>query len=259
MTDVIVIGDIHGNARALRAALDRADRGRVDHLVFVGDLLTYGHDVEQVLDIVQERQQSGATLLLGNHDKMYLDICAGERAYLDRLPDWIKHSVDKTLESLDANRFHALPWRDEVVHDGVVISHANPFGGGDWTYLNALEEHQRAAEAVAARELRAGVFGHTHRGRWYVGDSRSATVDVELSTMMTVPKDRTLIANAGAVGQPRDQRKCAVILRLSIDRDRIEGLFEPVGYDVTAHIAQLRSAGLPTATTEKLCAFFAAA
>jgi hypothetical protein len=32
-----------------------------------------------------------------------------------------------------------------------------------------------------------------------------------------------------------------------------------IGYDVTAHIAQLRSAGLPTATTEKLCAFFAAA
>jgi predicted phosphodiesterase len=255
MTNVVVIGDIHGNARALRSALDLADRGALDHLVFVGDLLTYGHDVQEVLELVGERQQRGATLLLGNHDQMYMNLLAGERGYFERLPDWIKHSVDKTLDVLHGDALRALQWTEEVMHDGVLIAHANPFGGNDWTYLNALEQHQRAATILAARGLRAGVFGHTHRPRWFVGDPQTAT-DVDLLTTLVATVDTTLVANAGAVGQPRDQQKRSVILRLAIESDRIEGVFEPVAYDVSAHLADVRRAGLPHATTEKLCSFF---
>jgi len=66
MSTIAVLGDVHGNARALRAALAQAHKGPFDRMVFLGDLLTYGHDVDEVLDLVAEAQEKdSATLLWG--------------------------------------------------------------------------------------------------------------------------------------------------------------------------------------------------
>jgi len=256
MTCIVVIGDVHGNARALRAALDKARRGPVDRIVLVGDLLTYGHDVREVLGLVHDTQKrEGTLLLIGNHDQMYMDLARGERAYFESLPDWIKHSVEKTLEELDVAEFRdQLEWREEVTLDGVLVSHAGPFGPGDWTYVDKPDTYERAARRIEERALRGGVFGHTHRARWYVGDAKSATNDVELDVPLRAAT--SLIANAGAIGQPRDPRRRSLILRLAITAGEMVGVFEPIAYDVDAHIASLRRAGLPPATTERLCSFF---
>ena len=91
MTTIVILSDVHGNARALRAALVQALRDPIDHLVFLGDLLTYGHDVQEVLDLVNEAQtKHDAVLLIGNHDQLYFDIAKGDSPYLDTLPEWIQ-------------------------------------------------------------------------------------------------------------------------------------------------------------------------
>ena len=168
MTTVVVIGDVHGNAGALRAALAQASRGPMDHLVFAGDLLTYGHDVDEVLELVAGAQADhGATLLIGNRDQLYFDLARGDRGYAAKLPDWITESVELTLSVLDTAAFRdGLRWSSEHVVDGALFAHANPFGGRDWTYLNHPPELDRAAEVLAARRLSVGVFGHTHRPKW---------------------------------------------------------------------------------------------
>src|SRR5580765_3596669 len=100
MATIAVVGDVHGNARALRAALAQARKCSLDRMVFLGDLLTYGHDVDEVLDLVAEAQEKdGATLLVGNHDRLYVDIIDGRHDYFDRLPDWVKDTVNLTLEA----------------------------------------------------------------------------------------------------------------------------------------------------------------
>ena len=255
MTRVVVIGDVHGNARALRAALAQARTAAVDRLVFVGDLLTYGHDTDEVLELVSEAQAEGASLLIGNHDQMYFDVASGNREYLDSLPEWIRDSVELTLRSLDLASFrNNLVWNSEIVIEDVLVSHAGPFGRGDWTYVAPLAEHQRAAEQLALRGLRGGVFGHTHRARWFTGDATQATADVELDH--TYRADKTLVANAGAIGQPRDKRGQAVLLRLELRPECVAGSFEPVNYDVAAHVDALRNLPLPSTTIERLCSFF---
>jgi predicted phosphodiesterase len=247
---VVVLGDIHGNGRALRAALDQAARGPMDRLIFLGDLLTYGHDVDQVLDLVSEAQATwDATLLTGNHDQLYSDLARGERGYADKLPDWITESVAYTRTRLDDRRFAALRWSEELIVDGALFAHANPFGFGDWGYLNHPVELARAAETLTTRGLTLGVFGHTHRPKW-------DRTDVTAGTRTTTPRTKPIVANAGAVGQPRDRHAQALILRLELTAESATATFEAVTYDVAAHVAALRASGLSAATVDKLASFF---
>lgn len=233
---VVIFGDVHGNARALRAALSRADDTAFDALVFIGDLLTYGHDVDEVIELVAAAQaKHRATLLIGNHDQMYFDLAAGDRRYYDKLPAWIRTSIDLTTNLLgDRALADSLVWSTEVVLDGVLFSHANPFG--DWTYLNTDGDVARAREVLRHRSLRAGVFGHTHRPRW--------------------DRDAPAVINVGSVGQPRDGTGRSVIVRL--DTETLDASFEPIDYDLAAHLAGLRATGLEPSTIERLEKFFAA-
>ncbi len=250
-TTIVVLGDVHGNARALRAALERARQGPMDRLVFLGDLLTYGHDIVEVLDLVEDAQaRHDAVLLTGNHDQMYFDLADGDRTYFDKLPDWLKETVTFTAERLDTARFRSrLRWSKEHVLDRAFFAHANPFGYGDWTYLNHARDSERAADTLQSRGLDVGVFGHTHRARWDGAEVRSGDT-------YTTPRTHPIVANAGSLGQPRDARAESVLLRLSLSPDAAKAEFEAVTYDVAAHVAALRAAGLSDATTERLAGFF---
>ncbi len=257
MTVIAVIGDVHGNARALRAALQRVHAAPFDRIVFLGDLLTYGHDVDEVLDLVSEAQtKHGATVLIGNHDRMYFDLAAGRREYFDGLPGWLKDTVNLTLTAPRAASLASqLVWSDEIMlDDRAIAAHANPFGRNDWRYLNSVEDYSDAETALTNRALDVGVFGHTHRPRFYDGERPLEAVpyDEPLEARRASP----IVINAGSVGQPRDGTGEAVLLRLVLAEDAVRASFERVEYDVSAHLASVRSAKLPSATIERLLRFF---
>ncbi len=259
MTSFGVVGDVHGNARALRAALAKLREAPLDHLIFIGDLLTYGNDVGEVLDLVEDAQRtSNATLLVGNHDQMYFDVAEGERTYFEKLPPWIRESVELTLERLDMNRFRTrLRWSVEHRVDDVYFAHANPFGPGDWAYLNTDDDLEKARVALEAKKVAIGVFGHTHRPRWCVSSRASAPREVPRDIAVSASRDETVVANAGSVGQPREDGASAVVMRFMTTNDGAEATFSSLDYDVAGHLASLLSAGMTEATTARLCAFFA--
>jgi hypothetical protein len=218
-------------------------------MVFVGDLLTYGHDVDEVLDLVGEAQASDhAHLVIGNHDQMYFDGTLPET-----LPTWIADSVRLTRTQLRGPLRDRFTWTDEYLVDGVLVSHANPFGFGSVRYLVADTDDAPACAALAARGARVGIFGHTHRPRWRgCGPGAEPPLDEPLACSLDTP----LLVNAGTVGQPRDLRRRSVILRIAIEADRAGATFEPVDYDVAAHVEALRRLPLPQPTIDHLCSFF---
>ena len=258
MTTIAVVSDVHGNARALRAALAQARKGPLDRMVFLGDLLTYGHDVNEVLDLVAEAQQKdGATLLVGNHDRMYFDMVEGRHDYFDGLPDWLKDTVNLTLEApRTATLAKAFSWVEEMrLDDRAIAAHANPYGKSDWRLLNSLNEHLEAGVALAQRSLDVGVFGHTHRPRFFDGVRPLGAVPFDEA--LEASRGNPIVINAGAVGQPRDGTGQAVLLRLTLTEQTVRATFERVAYDLAAHIAAVRAAKLPSATIERLVNFFA--
>lgn len=256
MTQTIaVFGDVHGNGRALKAALTQAKTRGCDRMVFVGDLLTYGHDVTEVIDLVAEAQtKHGAELIIGNHDRMYFDLAAGNRAYYETLPAWLQASIDLTLEDPRTTSLADLKWSSAVqLDDRAVAGHGNPFGAEDWRYLNSDQDHIDAATALAGRGMDVGVYGHTHRPRWYRERLVVPEFDVSLRGTRTTP----IVINAGAIGQPRDKSGRAILLRLILSSEVAEATFETVAYDSRAHIAALSELPLPATTIAQLCRFFA--
>jgi putative phosphoesterase len=235
---VAVLSDIHANARSLKAGLDQVRAEGAEHVVLLGDLLTYGVDVDEVLDLVEDQVSRGATLVMGNHDKLYLDLDHGDSRYYERLPAWLQESVDFCMSRLDHRRFQRLPWTEEWTARSVLAAHANPFGVPDWTYLNATAERSRARDLVQQRGYRLGVFGHTHRG-------------------FVETRGRTRLANPGSLGQPRQESREATWLLVDLcDIERPRAKLKRVHYEVRAHLESLRKSDLGPLTIAKLSSYF---
>jgi diadenosine tetraphosphatase ApaH/serine/threonine PP2A family protein phosphatase len=261
-----VVGDIHANARALEEALDVVQSRPIDQLVFLGDLLTYGPDPQRVLEIVADEAADGAILLLGNHDAMYFDLLRGDDSYYEGLPAWIRESVDWTLRQLgDGEELYELDFRQDWVVDTLLAAHANPFpadaaGFPDWRYLNHANDYADAARALRERDLRIGVFGHTHRARIVEWPSAKGFGDEQRRSLYAWrekdPGD-AVIVNAGAIGQPRSKGvgPKATVCWVSLE-DEVDIELMPVEYDVAGHLESLQGLPMSDATIEKLSSFF---
>jgi predicted phosphodiesterase len=255
----VVMTDIHANAPALRAALEIARRGPMDRLLVLGDLLTYGLDVNETLDLVEEAQErDGAVLLLGNHDQLYLDMEAGRLDYYLGLPDWLRESVEYTMRLFDVRRLASrLHWLEETILGDVLFAHANPYPFGDWSYVDTDVDAARAAIALGHRGLVAGVFGHTHRRRLYVETEDGTSRSLEPRATSTVSTDGArLVVNPGSIGQPRDGSPRSSMVRLVRGPGFLRSEFVDVDYDVAALVERLQTAPLSLATRERLASFF---
>lgn len=234
---IAVISDIHANGRALVAARSDIERESPDLIVVLGDILTYGVDVQQVLAGIHDIVASGGILVMGNHDEMYIQLGDGNADYYRRLPDWIRESVDFSRARFSAEDFRLLPWVYEYEAEGMLFAHANPFGPRDWTYLNSDALRVAARSRLASRGLSLGVFGHTHRA-------------------FTDFSPNVRLANPGSIGQPRDALGTSTWLLIDYSAEAATLNLKPVTYDVLSHVSGLRNSGLSGPTSERLVSFF---
>lgn len=227
-----VISDIHGNLPALEAVLDALARIGVDAYACAGDLVGYGPQPNECVEVVRAL---GFVSVAGNHDLIALgelsaDRC--ERLARDSLR-WTRGQLEEPTRAYLA----ALP-RCVELPGGVVVAH----GSLDDPQEYVLHVGQVAAQLTrlsdahpAARIL---VLGHTHRP--YAGDGVRSRPPHR--SVLLEPAERWLL-NPGAVGQSREARVRARFLVL--DLERREAVFHAVRYDVGRSRALLRSCGLP--------------
>ena len=195
-----VVSDVHANEPALAAGLAVLDGEHIDHLVVLGDLLSYGARPLEVIERLQAAARTWpTTFLIGNHDQLYFELQRGDDGYFGQMHGWIKESARWTVAQLADLRLEgAFPWQQEWLHDDVLFTHANPFAAGDRTYLNAVDARERAAVVMAARALKVGVFGHTHR---------------RFDEMRAGAR----LLNPGSLGQPRDVEHRSTVATLDGD------------------------------------------
>jgi len=60
-----IVSDIHGNLEALTAVLAEIDRREIQHVVCLGDIIGYGPNPMECLDLVMTRCRAA---IMGNHD-----------------------------------------------------------------------------------------------------------------------------------------------------------------------------------------------
>ncbi len=250
---VAVISDIHSNADALVKVLDTIDSKSFDLTVFLGDILTYGMQPLEVLDLLRSYSKSNQAIFIkGNHDQFYFDIQGGRDLADYKMSSFVKESFIWTLNEIDGVLLEELfNWREEYLMGGVCFAHANPFRYGDWRYLEDKKTAVAAFDALAKKECRIGVFGHSHRQMIYT-NKNSAKICVNFNRFIT-EDSCSYIVNAGSAGQPRGKGLC--YLTLEIDEEQVSGDLRPFHCDMGNMSAMTSSSDLSKKTKYKLSTF----
>jgi putative phosphoesterase len=212
-----LLGDIHGNAAALRAVLESASAERVDALLVTGDLVGYYFDAQGVLDLLARWRKY---MVRGNHE----DMLAAARAGLGALPSIERKygsGVRVALETLSGEAVEALcslPHPLEIDADGtrILLCHGTPWDNDVYVYPDA-DETLLARCAVPGYEF--VILGHTHYP-------------------MVRSVNGITIVNPGSVGQPRNRQPGAHWALLDTGTGETALRCEP--YDIASVAAEAR-------------------
>ena len=67
---IALLSDIHANLQALQACMAHAKSQGIDRWALLGDLVGYGGNPQEVVDIAMRLAEEGAWIVQGNHDAM---------------------------------------------------------------------------------------------------------------------------------------------------------------------------------------------
>lgn len=241
-----VISDIHGNAAALRAVLADIEKRGLDRIINLGDVVGYGPDPLEVIDLVRKRC---AWTLMGNHDFAVLYEPTNFNAAAESSAYWTRAQLDaEPDDALRAQRYdflgrlkvrvlERLP--DANGSPPILAVHASPRRPiNEYIFPDDAMDAPDKLEAIFERVERIALVGHTHVPGVFT-DEPDFYPPSELGDggAYKFLDDEKAIINVGSVGQPRDEDPRASYAVLH--PDRVE--FFRVQYDVQSTADKIRA------------------
>lgn len=220
-----IISDIHSNIEAFEAVLADIDSQGITEIYCLGDLVGYGPNPIECIDIMQKR---GGLCLLGNHDQATLFDPEGFNNSAERAIFWTREQLENPRLPNANDRWDFLNERPRMYRDeDFLFVHGSP--------RNPLNEYvfqddiynERKMERLFGVIQKYSFQGHTHVPGIFTEDREFFTPD-DLGGRYTLGDSKAMI-NVGSVGQPRDRdpRACYVVLEdYTVTYRRIEYPFE---------------------------------
>lgn len=273
MNRFAIIGDIHANIYSLEAVLKSVDNYRENNLInkviFLGDLLTYGVEVNETLSKIKDyTKKNSSTLILGNHDLLYFEIYRKSLSCFDKMPDWIKESVNKNYHLIDFDVFNSLKFESFYKYKSILFSHANPYilnskNHYNWSYLNTYKEHISALSNLRINSFSLGVFGHTHRRKIFIANqdlSKGNFETIKLNHQYNISSlSQLAIVNAGSIGQPRSKEDLTTSWLLIEEDSTLNNIkieYRSYKYDYIQHLHSIDNSDHCLETKTKIKSFF---
>jgi putative phosphoesterase len=211
-----ILSDIHGNFSALKASLHFFE-GKVDKLLFLGDISGYYPFVEECISMIPWDITIG---IVGNHDVILLNYLNNPASlpanYQVQYGSALVRSAEK-LSKKSREKLMSLPTTRvcSVGDISICMVHGTP-----WDVLNGrvypdFQEWDRFGACPADIIL----IGHTH---------------YPLKREM----GNKLVINPGSVGQPRDGNRNVSVAELDLYSRRVQ--FHRISYDPSAIIDDAR-------------------
>ncbi|RMG12056.1 MAG: metallophosphoesterase [Planctomycetota bacterium] len=224
-----IVSDIHSNLAALEAVLRDAEEQKADRVVCLGDVIGYGPQPLQCVDIA--RKQFEFTIL-GNHEEAVLYGAVGFNPKAKAAVDWTRDQFHlETEDEEDRNaRWQFLGDMPISVEgedgSGVQFVHGSP--------RDPTREYVFPTDVLNPEKI-YGIFEHVERVA-FNGHTHAPGVMTE-SGLFKLPQDgdneyvledEKVIINVGSTGQPRDgNNKSSYAL---FDGERV--IFRRVAYDI---------------------------
>jgi len=255
---IAIFSDVHSNSLALEKTLEVVELENVDEVVFLGDLLTYGCNIQETINLlIRYSQKRKIHFIKGNHDQIYFDMQAGVEFQYKPFPDFILESALYTGEQLQSNLHELFQWKESVTIGNVFFSHANALEYGNWSYLNKDQEIMDTASILSQKGYLGGVFGHTHRPKLSIyqnGDDIQELPIIGEKQLISPSIGKCFVANPGSIGQPRGMESS--VLLIDINKTGVKLEVKTISYDVDKHCEDIQSSTLSKATKDKLISYY---
>jgi diadenosine tetraphosphatase ApaH/serine/threonine PP2A family protein phosphatase len=234
---VAIVSDIHGNLEAFTAVLAEIDKRGIQDIYCLGDVVGYGPNPMECLDLVSTRCKSS---LMGNHDFAVFYEPFNFNAGAEQACYWTRRCFE---EDKDEPR-RAARWKYlgnlpvRIKTNEFLAVHASPRRPiNEYIFPDDIYTNPGKFVSIFERFDRLCFVGHTHVPGVFLEGPDFYSPD-ELDFRYEITDDKAII-NAGSVGQPRDRdpRSSFVILSpTSVE-------FVRIPYDVETTVKKVEQIG----------------
>lgn len=243
-----LLSDIHANLQAFEACIHHAQSQGADQWALLGDLVGYGGQPREVVDLAMSLVQQGAWVVQGNHDEMAVTPPTQAVTMGSSTAAWTHAQLDDTQRAfLKQNPL-------TVHHAHLLLVHASAHQPALWRYVD--QERSAMQCLSAAQDVHPStkhVFvGHVHHQcLYYPGTGRGLMAFKPTpGVAIPCPAHRAAVVTIGSVGQPRDGDPRAMYALYDMAAARLT--FHRVAYDHAAAAAAIIAAGLPAYFANRL-------
>ncbi len=234
-----IISDIHGNLEALECVLSEIDRREVETILCLGDVVGYGPNPNECVEIIRERAK---ITLAGNHD--YAPLGKIDISYFN---PWARSAIEWTRDQLSeasVTFLDELPLTSEC--DGFTIVHSTPLAPDEWNYIITIGD---AIKNFPEFSNQICFIGHSHVPLVIAVSGRDECHVVKENPVELSEEFRYII-NVGSVGQPRDLNPSSAFAIYDSSARKFE--LVRVDYDIQKTQGKIRRSNLPDFLAERL-------
>jgi predicted phosphodiesterase len=238
-----IFTDIHGNLEAFLAVLKFARRRKIDHFLFLGDMVGYGASPNEIIQKIQLLKP--ISIIRGNHDKAVCEI--DNVKTFNPIAASAIHWTQQSLKKSNLNYLKRLKQGPLIVNKDITICHGAPFDEDHYIFGEF-----DAAEAFLHFKTQICFFGHTHFPFLYTEKDHfvEGTFITGNSSEIKIEKDVRYLINPGSVGQPRDRNTRAACAIYDSKQKKIK--FYRIEYNIGEAQKKILEADLPAALAERL-------
>lgn len=230
-----IVSDIHANLEAFTVVLQEIDRRGIQHIVCLGDIIGYGPNPMECMDLVQARCRAS---IMGNHDFAVLYEPFNFNAGAEAASFWTRRCFETDPDSLRRARrwrfIGNLPVRIKTPE--FVAVHASPRRPvNEYIFPDDIYTNPGKFVSIFERFERLCFVGHTHVPGVFLEGPDFYSPD-ELDNKFELSDEKAII-NVGSVGQPRDRDPRSSFVVVS-DKD-VE--FVRLTYDVQTTVKKVEA------------------
>lgn len=230
-----IISDIHANLEALQAVLADVDRRGIGRVYCLGDIVGYGPNPRECLDLVMRRCEWS---LMGNHDFAVLYEPTSFNASAEAAAFWTREQLEREPDEEARRRrwefLGGLYMRQRV--DEAVWVHASPRRPiNEYIFPDDVVTAPLKISQIFERIERCCFVGHTHIAGVFTNEP-DFYPPADLGGAYTFLPNEKCVINPGSVGQPRDRDSRASYAIWQ--GDRVE--FVRLEYDIAAVVGKIR-------------------
>ncbi|MBC7187510.1 MAG: metallophosphoesterase family protein [Calditrichaeota bacterium] len=234
-----IISDIHSNLEALTAVLQTIDDLQVDDVLCLGDIVGYGPDPNDCIDLVRNR---ASVIIAGNHD--FASVGLTDTNYFNQMARVAAAWTGKVLSEDHREFLCGLQYLYR--RESLLFVHATPEAPEQWYYLETFDDARRSFAAFGEQIC---FLGHSHVPVVLeLGEDGQIGVNTEQKVVLA--KGRRYLINVGSVGQPRDGNPDACFG--VFDTEELTFELVRVGYAFESTQEKILAAGLPAYLADRL-------